>query len=263
MFVSALFIYPIKSLRGIAVKGSMATRRGLQYDRRYQLVNEEGVFLTQRNLPQLALFTTQVTANGLGFSVHYLQHQLVLPWQLIDGPLTTVTVWEDAVQAIVAPDTVNDWFSTHLQQPVRLVYMPDSSYRPVSAKYAVNNEPVSFADGYPILMISEASLAHLNAQLPEPVGMDRFRPNVVIADTTPHEEDSIGAFVVNGVRFKGVKPCARCVVTTINQQTAQKGKEPLATLARYRSADNKINFGQNVLCLEEGWIEAGQRIELG
>lgn len=263
MHLLALYIYPIKSLGGISLTRSRVTRRGLQYDRRYQLVDAQGTFLTQRNLPQLALFVTRLLPGEEGFGVTYGAETLALPWALTAGPRTTVTVWDDAVEAIVAPEEVNSWFSARLQQPVRLVYMPDDSHRPVSAKYAVDNEPVSFADGYPVLVISDASLAHLNAQLAEPIGMDRFRPNMVVQASTPHQEDLLQYFRLGGLAFKGVKPCARCVVTTINQQTATKGKEPLATLARYRSVDNKILFGQNVLCLAEGWVSVGEGLEEG
>lgn len=257
MHVSQLYIYPVKSLGGIALEHTRITGRGLAYDRRYMLVDEAGLFLTQRNMHHLALFRTALHEHG--FEITYRQDKLLLPFSMA-GNRQDVTVWDDEVQAVMAGKAYNDWFSEHLGRKVRLVYMDEESRRDVNPKYADNNEQVSFADGYPVLLLSEASLELLNSKLAEPVGMDRFRPNIVIRGMHPHQEDSLSAFYVGGVRFKAAKPCARCVVTTINQHTLQVSKEPLATLARYRLSDHAILFGENVICLEEGEIAVGSKL---
>lgn len=257
MHITQLYIYPVKSLGGIALQQALVTGRGLQYDRRYMLVDEHNVFMTQRTLHKMALFRLALHENG--FTVRYGNEQLIIPFEM-KGEQITVTVWDDTVLAVRADDRYNEWFSRMLGQPVKLVYMHDESERPVNPKYADNGEQVSFADAYPVLLISEASLDLLNSKLAEPIGMDRFRPNIVVIGMEPHAEDELTFFTLNGIRFKAAKPCARCVMTTINQQTIQVGKEPLATLAKYRQSDHKINFGENVICLGEGMIYTGSEL---
>lgn len=221
------------------------------------LVNENNVFITQRTLHKMALFRMRMADNG--FIVSYEGEELELPFS-VTGEKITVTVWDDTVQATLAGAKYNEWFSRLMQQPVKLVYMADECERPVNTKYADNGEQVSFADAYPVLLISDASLELLNSKLAEPVGMDRFRPNIVVNGMQAHQEDHLTVFTINNIRFKAAKPCARCVVTTINQQSLNVGKEPLATLARYRTSDHKINFGENVICLEEGMVMVGSQL---
>lgn len=257
MQISQLFIYPIKSLGGIELKQSFVAQRGLQYDRRYMLVDENGMFLTQRNLHKLALFKLSLVDDG--FLVSYENQNIKVPFS-ITGNTIKVTIWDDVVDAVVADDTFNDWFSLRLNQKVKLVYLHDQGVRPVNPKYANNEEQLSFADGYPLMMISEASLNLLNSKLIKPIGMDRFRPNVVLSGAGPHSEDELQNFKIGTAQFKVAKPCARCVVTTINQQTLQTGKEPLATLAKYRRVGDNVNFGANVICLQEGQLSVGDTV---
>ncbi|MES2691005.1 MAG: MOSC N-terminal beta barrel domain-containing protein [Bacteroidota bacterium] len=251
MQVTQLYIYPVKSLGGICVQQAWVTQRGLQYDRRYMLIDESGTFLTQRTLHQLALFKLKLLENG--FEITFNGQSVELPFAM-EGNKIRASVWDDKLEVTLAADEYNQWFSNALKKNVRLVYMHDNSERPVSIKYAHHNEQVSFADAYPVLLISEASLDLLNSRLDETLGMDRFRPNIVVNNLGAHEEDELASFEINRVLFKTAKPCARCVVTTINQQTLETSKEPLATLAKYRMHDNKINFGVNVICLSEGQI---------
>jgi len=255
--VSQIFIYPIKSLGGIELKQSLVTQRGLQYDRRYMLVDENGMFLTQRTFHKMALFKLSLVDDG--FVVSYENQNIKVPFS-ITGNIQKVTIWDDVVDAVVASDELNDWFSLHLNQKVKLVYLQNQSVRPVNPKYANNNEQVSFADGYPLMMISEASLSLLNSKLKKPIGMDRFRPNLVLSAAEPHLEDELRNFKIGTALFKVAKPCARCVVTTINQQTLQTGKEPLATLAKYRRVGDNVNFGANVICLQEGQVSVGDNV---
>ncbi len=255
--ITQLFIYPIKSLGGIALNTSQVEQRGLRYDRRYMLVDKQGNFLSQRELPQLTLFKLTLVQDG--FCVHYQNKQLQVPF-IMDGNIEKVTVWDDEVEAVVAHDLYNQWFSDCLGQPVRLVFMSQTAKRLVSTDYAQQGEEVSFADAYPLLLLSEASLALLNDKLSHPIGMDRFRPNVVVAGCEAHEEETWRVFKTGSSQLKRVKPCARCVVTTINPQTGETGKEPLATLAKYRMDTNKILFGENVLCLQEGEISIGDEL---
>ena len=140
--------------------------------------------------------------------------------------------------------------------------MPESTKRKVEEAYAFNDDITSFSDGYPILLIGQSSLDDLNSQLAEPLPMNRFRPNMVIAGGQPFEEDTMAQFSINEINFYGVKLCDRCVITTTNQETGIKGKEPLRTLAKYRMTNNKVLFGQNVLCGGEGMISVGDQIKI-
>lgn len=257
MQVSQIFIYPIKSLGGIELKQSLVTQRGLQHDRRYMLVDENGLFISQRTIHKMALFKLSLVDDG--FNVQYENQFVKVPFS-ITGITQKVTIWDDVVDAVIATDDLNNWFSLHLNKNVKLVYLHNQSVRPVNPKYANNNEQVSFADGYPLMMITEASLNLLNSKLKKPIGVDRFRPNLVLSGAEPHSEDELRNFKIGTAQFKVAKPCARCVVTTINQQTLQTGKEPLATLAKYRKVGDNVNFGVNVICLKEGDISVGDTV---
>lgn len=261
--VSELYVYPIKSLGGIAVTSAVVTSRGLQYDRRWMLVDKTGMFLTQRDLPQLALLQVQLEKNGLiVFHKQSIREQVFIPFSAPDPVELSVVVWNDSCLATTVSAGVDAWFSRMLQMECRLVYMPEHSIRLVDEKYAIENDVTSFSDAYPMLMIGQSSLDDLNARLTEPVPMNRFRPNIVFTGGTPYQEDEMEAFSINGIQLFGVKPCARCVVTTIDQDTGVRGKDPLRTLATYRSNGNKVLFGQNLLHKGEGRISRGDNIIL-
>ena len=259
MQLSQIFIYPIKSLGGIELQSSQVTRRGLQYDRRWMLVDDNGKFLTQRNFPQMALFQTAICEGML--SVSFEDDNIFMPLQLKEGSIITTEIWSSRVKAIVADARINQWFSDHLKLNCRAVYMPETARRKPHFYYAKSKDDlVSFADGYPLLMISQASLDDLNSRLEVPVPMDRFRPSIVLSGTAPFAEDKLKAFKINGRRFYGVKRCGRCIITCTDQQTAAITKEPLKTLSSYRKFRNKILFGMNVIPAEEGMISIGDSI---
>jgi uncharacterized protein YcbX len=191
------------------------------------------------------------------------ENKLVLP--LVPGNIgekILVKIWDDDCEALLMSKEVNKWFSSQLGIRCSLVYMPDSTERRVDPKYAINNDITSFSDAYPILIIGQASLDDLNSRLTEPIPVNRFRPNIVFTGGTPYEEDEMEHFRINNLDFYGVKPSARCVVTTTNQETGIAGKEPLKTLATYRAKNNKVYFGQNVLMKGVGKINVGDPIEM-
>jgi uncharacterized protein len=261
--VSHLFIYPIKSLGGIAKQKVELTATGFKHDRRWMLVDEQNMFLTQRTHPQMALL--QVGENSNGIFVFHKQHPLqsiTVPFAMEYPKKISVTIWEDVCEALEADEEVNDWFSDMLHINCKLVYMPDDTRRMVDKKYAANNEITSFSDAYPILMIGQASLDNLNEKLTEALPMNRFRPNIVFTGGHAHIEDEMAAFKIEEINFFGVKPCSRCVMTTIDQETAAAGKEPLKTLAGYRTKNNKIYFGQNILLQQLGEIKIGDEIRI-
>ncbi|NMN35309.1 MOSC domain-containing protein [Pedobacter sp. SG918] len=261
--LSEINIYPIKSLGGIRLEKAQLEERGLQYDRRWMLVDEEGTFITQRKHFELALLQVNIADGKLSVSHKTLPEQNI-SFSLDEdtGEQISVVIWNDTATALEVNKTVSHWFSDFLKFKVRLVKMPLTEKRLVDRDYASNDEIVSFADGYPCLIIGQSSLNGLNEKLAEPILMDRFRPNFVFTGGEPHIEDSFKDFYIGEVLFSAVKPCARCVLITIDQQTGEKGQEPLRTLASYRTVGKKIMFGQNLLHHHLGSIQVGDELKV-
>jgi uncharacterized protein YcbX len=261
--ISKLFIYPIKSLGGFEVSAAILTDRGFQYDRRWMLVDANNQFLTQREYPEMSLLQTAIENNGLViFHKNNPTDRLILPLQPVAATTCKVKVWDDECDAQLLSDMADEWLSQKLAMRCRLVYMPDIERRKVDERYAQNNEITSFSDGYPILMIGQASVDDLNSRLTDPLPINRFRPNIVFTGGEPYEEDTMGHLVINGINMYGVKLCSRCVLTTINQTDGVKGLEPLKTLAGYRKAGNNIFFGQNILFKQTGRLMVGDSLEI-
>ncbi len=262
--ISKIFVYPIKSLGGFSVNTAQLTSRGLQYDRRWLLIDENNVGLTQREFAKMAILQTVLLENGIEvFNKHNTALKSFVPFNFTASETITVKIWDGFCLAQVVSEELNNWFSTQLNTNCKLVYMPDNSLRKVDANFAVSEDNItSFSDGYPILLASQQSLDVLNNKLETPLDFDRFRPNIVVDGLNAYEEDEITEFEINSQKFYGVKPCSRCVVTTINQQTTEKGKEPLKTLATYRSINNKIKFGQNVIGPKSGSIKIGDSVHV-
>jgi Uncharacterized Fe-S protein len=254
--VSALYIYPIKSLGGIALTEAAVSDRGFLNDRRWMLIDEQNRFISQREQPQLALFRVQLEKDGLMIN-HPDAGNLSVPFHQAGKTAITVSVWDDNCDALLAEQHAHKWFSEALGINCRLVYMPDTTLRPVDQRYAPEGRITSFSDAYPFLLIGQASLDDMNNRLDAPVPMNRFRPNIVFSGGSPYQEDQLKSFRIGDVGFRGVKPCARCTVTTVDQQTGLKGKEPLKTLARYRTLNKKIMFGQNLIHEGTGVIRVG------
>lgn len=261
--VSQLYIYPVKSLGGITKETVEITATGFKYDRKWMLVDENNLFISQRTLPQMAVLQTEETKKGIKvFHKQNPQQAIIIPFENENKEKINVALFEDNCDAVEVGNEQNEWFSDMLQTNCKLVYMPDDTKRLVDKKYAANEEITSFTDGYPILMIGQSSLEDLNKKLEEQLPMNRFRPNIVFTGGHAYIEDEMVSFVINKINFKGVKPCSRCVMTTINQQTGEKAKEPLNTLATYRMKNNKVYFGQNVLHQQTGYINTGDEIKI-
>jgi len=259
--LSEIWVYPVKSLGGIRLTKALAEEKGLQYDRRWMIIDEENVFITQRAHSKMALIDVALEAGGLKIYLRADPADFVLvPYKPVTGLSVTVQVWDDTAEALTVSDEADAWLTRQLDMELRLVIMPDSTERKADPRYARHNENVSFADGFPYLVISQASLDDLNSRLAEPIEMRRFRPNFVIGGTEPFAEDQWKHITIGGLHFEVVKPCARCVLTTINPETAEKGSEPLKTLATYRRNGNKILFGQNVTVQDFGELKVGDRI---
>jgi len=259
--LSEIWIYPIKSLGGIRLSKAKVLEKGLQYDRRWMLVDENGKFMTQRIFPAMALFKLTIRDEQL-IIVHSRQsivHSISVK-PALTNPEEEVVIWNDTVRACEVNTETSEWFSQVLGTKCRLVYFPEDNIRAVDKDFAEKDENVSLADAYPFLIIGEASLKDLNSRMKTPLPMNRFRPNFVFSGGQPYEEDSWKEFTIGSNKFLGVKPCARCTITTINQETIEKGDEPLRTLATYRKQNNKIYFGQNVLAVDHTFVREGDII---
>jgi uncharacterized protein YcbX len=246
-------------LGGIALKESRVEARGLQYDRRWMLCDENNQFITQRKFAQLALFKLQLI--DAGFQIEFQGEYLQIPFS-VSGTKIRVKVWEDTCNAIEYPEA-SAWFTKMLSITCKLCYMPNDTKRMVDEKYAGSNQINSFSDGFPILIAGQQSLDFLNQKLKQPIDINRFRPNIVFDGGSAYDEDSFSMFSINDVLFKGVKPCARCQVIGIDQNTSTVNLEPLSVLSSYRNVNNKVLFGQNVIVLkEDGLIKLGNQLIL-
>ena len=256
-----IYIYPIKSLGGISLQMAKVEERGLQYDRRWMLVDKNGMFLTQREYPQMALLQVNIKDDTLEVT-HKVKtmSKLQLPISNEKAKTIVVNVWNDVVIAKHLDKDSDLWFSDALNIDCQLVFMDDASDRFTNTKYTPEPKQVSFADAYPFLIIGQESLNDLNRRLKEPLPMNRFRPNFVFNGGEPFIEDTWKDFMIGNLKFRAVKPCSRCVITTVNQDTAEKASEPLETLAKFRKVGNKVNFGQNLVGYDEGVVKVGNEI---
>ena len=261
MYLSGLYVYPIKSAAGIAVKEWEIDRRGLRHDRRWMLVDESGCFMSQRRFARMALIRVRIEPDCLIVDAPGMP-SLELPLRPPAGRLVLARVWDDLVESLTVGDGEDRWFSRFLDVSCRLVYLPEESVRPVDPTYGRPGDQVGLADAFPFLLISEASLAGLNARLEQPVPMDRFRPSLVVKGCEPFAEDEWRLVRIGPITFRVVKPCSRCTITTVDQRTADTGKEPLRTLARFRKRDSKVLFGQNLIHDNLGTLRAGDPVEI-
>ncbi|MEP1034220.1 MOSC N-terminal beta barrel domain-containing protein [Ekhidna sp.] len=261
MKVSGLYIYPIKSFQGISLREVEVLERGFRYDRRWMLVNHRNILITQRSHTQISQVGIRLTSDSIIASYSGLP-DLEIPLTLKSNTHINVTVWNDQVQALEAPSEINEWFSKIATESCKLVFMPETASRPINPERAINGENVSFADGYPYLILGQSSLDDLNSRLDASVPMNRFRPNIVVEGSKAYEEDNWNDIQIGDVKFHVTHPCKRCVFTTIDQETGAKGAEPLKTLATYRREGKEVIFGVNTLAFSTGKIKITDTIQL-
>jgi uncharacterized protein YcbX len=264
MHVTALRIYPVKACRGIALDRAALGRRGLEHDRRWMIVDPEGVFVTQREAPSLARVAVAIEEDALVLSLPErgeVRVPLTPRSTHVSRARMRVRVWKSEVEAVDCGEPAAHWLGAWLQRPVRLVAMPDDVERQVSLEHALPGDIVGFADGFPLLLTTTASLDDLNARLASPVPMDRFRPNIIVDGTSPWEEDGWKRVHIGGVPLRVAKPCARCSVPTVDQGTGERtGAEPLATLATFRQRGHAVLFGQNLIPDAAGTLAVGDAL---
>ena len=263
MRLAEIRVYPIKSCGGISVASAVLEPRGFAGDRRYMLVDERGRFLTQREHPRMA--TLRVREADGGWVVEAPgQRTLSLPVRLPSGPQRAATVWRDTLELTEADHAVNRWFSGALDIPCRLVNMSKGHVRPLRPGRGRDGDQVSLADGAPVLLTATASLAQLNGRLTRPVGMLNFRPNLVAETDTPFEEDQWGRIRIGEAEFDVAWACTRCVLTTIDPETAVKDPdgEPIRTLKTFRRGPEGVMFGQNLIPRRIGVVSVGDPIDI-
>jgi uncharacterized protein YcbX len=252
MQVSELWIYPVKSLRGYRVDSALLERRGLEHDRRMMIVDENGRFISQRSHPRMALIDVSPGLNGWRFALG----EDVLDFEVGDqGEPMEVWVWQGPLEGRPISNSADAWLSRILGVPLRLVQMT-----PEAVSDDENAFHVSFADGFPVLVVGQESLDDLNGRLSKPVDMRRFRPNIVVKGFEPFAEESWGEVQMGSATLRATTRCGRCIMTTIDPDDASGGTEPLRTLATYRNHGQSVDFGMNLITVESGEIRVGDQV---
>ncbi|MER0244716.1 MOSC N-terminal beta barrel domain-containing protein [Streptomyces sp. HSW2009] len=269
--LSAIHVYPVKSVGGHALSEATVEPWGLAGDRRWLLVKPDGTFLTQRQLPRLALGAARPLPDGsIALSADGHEPLTVSPPDPESSRISTVRVFKDPVELVWTEGAGSAWFSELLGREVHLVHLDDPARRrPISPEYARPGETVSLADSMPLLLTTTASLAGLNALIAQgehahegPLPMNRFRPNVVVDGGTPWAEDGWRKLLIGDVVFRVAKPSSRCVITTTDQRTTERGREPLWTLAAHHRIGNKVVFGQNLIPEHTGTLRVGDPVKI-
>lgn len=261
-YLHSISIYPIKSMRGQDIAASLVERMGLQHDRRLMVVDAQGDFITQREFAGMALIDAHVNGSDMHLAAPGMPG-MAFPLRQ-SGVTESVNIWKSRfVAAVDQGAQAAEWLSEYLKMNVHLVHIASGYKRKVSHDHAIfEDDHVGFADGYPILVVSQASLDDLNGRLPGPVAMNRFRPNLVIGGCEPFAEDQWKRIRVGEVELALVKPCARCQMPNIEQETGLITKETIATLSEYRRFDGKIMFGVNAIPIHTGAIQRGARVDI-
>lgn len=256
--VKELYIYPIKSLAGIAVESAKTEEMGFENDRRWMLIDEENQFITQREHPVLSQFYPHIKDGKIEISHLDIMHEFLID-EGLDEPIFS-KVWDDESKVIEVNKATSKWFSDALGFSCKLVKILNKGDRKHNSSSLNQTLNVSLADGYPYLLIGSESLEFLNEKLEEKISIKRFRPNIVIGTGLPHEEDTFDTFQIGNVKFQNAKPCGRCIMINTNPKTGVVLKEPLKTLSTYRTSNNNVFFGINIFCLNEGTIAVGDAL---
>lgn len=261
MRVTSLHVYPLKSARGLSLERVSLDARGVEHDRAFMFVDRNANFITQREQHRMALIRTSFDGDSVVVDAPNCASLRVPLRATGNEPTLNVRVWDDLVDASLVSEKASEWASAFFRAPTHLVRMPESTHRQVDTRYAEEGRNVGFADGFPLLVATEASLAALNATLTDSVTMEHFRPNIVIDGEIPFEEDAWQTLRVGSVTLRLVKPCARCVIVNIDPETAIARPEPLQALAAIRTVKNRVLFGQNAIHDKPGEIAVGDLVQ--
>ena len=264
MHLSQIWVYPVKSLPGVQLQQAEIDARGFAWDRHWMLVDAEGNFLSQRRLPRMALIKVRLHEQGIILSTES-QPPLSIGFEQHSDRRIPVKVWQDNLPAHVVSEEADQWLSDFLGETACLVKIPDDVVRNVDPVFASETDQTGFSDGFPFLLLGQASVDELNQRIDDPdvvMNVKRFRPNLVIEGAPAYAEDNWKRIQIGDIPFRVVKPCSRCVITTIDPQTGLKGNEPLKTLNTYRKRDNKVFFGQNLIHDSLGSLSTGDNIQV-
>lgn len=260
--LSGLHVYPIKSCGGIALDGAELTATGLRHDRRWMLVDGRGGFVSQRSVPRMALISVSIEDDHLGIHAPGMP-DLEVPFGGAGEGRIDVEVWGDTQRGVPTGVEADRWFGEFLGGDYRLVRQPEDDVRPVDSLHAGAGDRTSFADRFPFLLISEASLGDLNDRMEKPLPMNRFRPNLVVRGCGPYAEDGWEKVRIGDAGFRVAEPCRRCAITMTDQNTAERAKEPLRTLATYRRySGGGVVFGRNLIHSSLGTLRIGDRVQV-
>ena len=260
LYISELAIYPVKSLAQVVLDESRIDRFGLVQDRRWMVIDRDGVFITQRQHARMCLVQPEFSGNKLKLKAPGMSDLIVADAD--EKIIRRVTVWEDKCNAYDCGNDAAEWLSQFLEIDCRLMYFPEDENRLVDQKYANSGDHTAFSDGFPILLTSNASLDDLNSKLDKSVPMQRFRSNIVISGCKPFEEDNWRILRIGELTLNVVKPCSRCSIPNIDVATADRCEEPIKALSTYRKKNNKIFFGQNVIANGKGVLRKGMSVEI-
>ena len=258
--LSGLYVYPIKSCAGISLQSAEVSATGLRHDRRWMLVDDAGEFMSQRAHPRMALISVRLDPEWMIVNAPDMD-ELEIPLRNGPGNHIDVRVFGDANRGELVGGEADRWFTEFLEFPCRLVHKPDDDPRLVDSSFAQSGDQVSFADGFAFLLISEASLEDLNTRLEDHLPIDRFRPNFVVRGCGPYAEDGWSRLRIGSLPFRVAEPCPRCAITTVDQSTGTRGKEPLRTLATYRKSGGEVIFGRNLIHDALGTVRVGDTVD--
>ncbi|MGG7667302.1 MULTISPECIES: YcbX family protein [Yersinia] len=259
--LSKLYIHPVKSMRGLQLSHAQVGSSGLAFDRVFMITEPDGTFITARNNPKMVTFTPALLVDGL-FLTAPDGESASIRFNDFSPTAAPTEVWGNHFTALIAPAEINDWLSGYFQREVQLRWLGPELTRRVKRQPEI---PLSFADGYPYLLINEASFAELQQRCPGSIKIEQFRPNLVVTGASAFAEDSWQVIRVGDVIFDLVKPCSRCILTTVSVERGKKHPtaEPLTTLQKFRTADNgDVDFGQNMIARNSGIIRVGDNIEV-
>ena len=258
--IESLHIYPLKSAKGISLTEMKVVKTGPQYDREWMLVDKNNNFITQRTHSQLCKIEQKISADRLFFTDD-LNNEFSVPLERTDSEVISIRIFGKETEAEIVSPEANQWFSNFFQQEVRLVRSPEKPSRYTSGNHGPQRE-ILFPDGYPLLLTTHETLAELNGKLSTPVRMDQFRPNIVVSGAAANDEEKWVDFNLGSIEFSSVKACTRCKVITVNQSSGESDKEVMQTLKSYRTKDDQVIFGRNLIHHGEGQLKLDDELKL-
>lgn len=261
MELAEIWTYPVKSCAGLSLARAQVDSRGIHRDRHWMLVDHAGRFVTQRQVPRMALIKPSLSAEALVLEAPGQPPLSISPDRAAAGTVM-VQVWQDRCRAGPVDVEADRWLTDFLGVPVRLVFLPDDERRAVDPRYAQAGDEVGFADGFPFLLIGAASVGDLARRMDADLSMRRFRPNLVVGGAAPYAEDRWRRIRIGALEFRVAKPCSRCAITTVNPDTGTRDLDTLGALARYRRRDNKVYLGQNLVHDAAGELKVGDAVSV-